>query len=368
MLLGEPAPSQPQLHSRALVGVGVRRSVRPLPRGGGASKGASTLHGERALARATVDGRLEHVGGLVHLTEAEDADAVEVGEALLEPLDRRRLRGAQRHARVVFTFVRLVLALGVADLRLQVVVVLGLVLLDAVPVGPLRVGVNVHLDDAVRDRLLDVGDVGARAAVEDERDRLRALRQAELLGDVHLRVAQYLRVEPHVARRVDTMDVAKGGGDGELGVDGGELLLDLPDLLRLGVEVLGVDVLVIDAVLLAAGDAQLHLQQHVELRHLLEVLGADLEVLVHRLLRQVDHVRREERLAMRGKVPLRRGEHAIEPRQQFLAAVVGVQYDGHAVLLGHGAHMEGARHGAGDRGLEVGVVEALARVKLAAAR
>ena len=71
---------------------------------------------------------------------------------------------------------------------------------------------------------------------------------------------------------------------------------------------------------------------------------------------------------MRRKVALRGEEHAVQPRQQVLAAVVGVQDDRDAVLLRHRAHVEGARHGARDRSLEVRVVEALARVELRAAR
>ena len=59
---------------------------------------------------------------------------------------------------------------------------------------------------------------------------------------------------------------------------------------------------------------------------------------------------------------------AVKPRQQIFGAVVGVQDDGHAILLGHGANVVRARHSAGDRRLEVGVVQALARVELRAAR
>merc|ERR1719326_34445 len=58
------------------------------------------------------------------------------------------LARADRHARVVVLLVGLLRALGVANLGLQVVVVLGLVLAHAVPEGPLRVGVDVHLDGA----------------------------------------------------------------------------------------------------------------------------------------------------------------------------------------------------------------------------
>lgn len=55
-------------------------------------------------------------------------------------------------------------------------------------------------------------------------------------------------------------------------------------------------------------------------------------------------------------------EHAVEPRQQLLGAVVGVQHDGDAVELGHLSYVE--RHGDGPRdgGLLLGllVVDALA--------
>ena len=37
-------------------------------------------------------------------------------------------------------------------------------------------------------------------------------------------------------------------------------------------------------------------------------------------------------------------EHAVEPRQELLGAVVAVQDDGHAVVLGHEADVVGARH------------------------
>jgi hypothetical protein len=45
-----------------------------------------------------------------------------------------------------------------------------------------------------------------------------------------------------------------------------------------------------------------------------------------------------------------------------------VEDDGNAVLLGHGADVEGTGNGAGDGGLVVVVVEALASVELRSAR
>ena len=62
------------------------------------------------------------------------------------------------------------------------------------------------------------------------------------------------------------------------------------------------------------------------------------------------------------------GEEAVDPREEGLGAVVGVQDHRHAVLRRQPAHVVRARHGAAHGRRVVGVVEALARVKLRAAR
>merc|ERR1719258_55188 len=100
--------------------------------------------------------------------------------------------------------------------------------------------------------------------------------------------------ELDVAGGVDAVHVTEGCGDGEhAGGDGVECLVHLVDLLGLGVEVLGVGVGVVDAILLAAGDANLNLEEAVDRRHALEVLGGYLHVLLDGLLGEVEHVRRE---------------------------------------------------------------------------
>ena len=85
------------------------------------------------------------------------------------------------------------------------------------PEGPLRVRVDVHLDRARLDGVLDVLGARAGAAVEDEVHRLLVV-AAELLGDELLRVVEDLGLEAHVARRVDAVDVAEGRRDRELAV------------------------------------------------------------------------------------------------------------------------------------------------------
>jgi hypothetical protein len=83
---------------------------------------------------------------------------------------------------VVVLLVGLVVAVGVANLCLQVS---GLAL-DVVPdtrkVCPLHVSVEVDLDDTVLDSLAEVVNGATRATVEDQEDRLVVLGADLLLG------------------------------------------------------------------------------------------------------------------------------------------------------------------------------------------
>jgi hypothetical protein len=86
---------------------------------------------------------------------------------------------------------------------------------------------------------------------------------------------------------------------------------------------------------------------HGKLTHLLEVLDANGDVLVIGFLRKVKHVRGEEGFAILGKVRLVGFQHAIEPREELLRAVIRVHDDGDAVVRGHGAHVKGEGYGTG---------------------
>lgn len=165
--------------------------------------------------------------------------------------------------------------------------------------------------------------------MEDEEDGLVRGR-AELLLDVFLVLGQQFGVQADVAGLVDAVHVAEASGDGEVGADGGEGVVDGEDVLGLGVERVVVDFFVVDAVFLAAGDTDflyqaLALNRHSEEReryHLepllqrsstLQVLGSSLNVPVHRLLGKIDHVGREQRLAVLLEVALVLVEHTVQP-------------------------------------------------------
>ena len=63
-----------------------------------------------------------------------------------------------------------------------------------------------------------------------------------------------VKIVRNIPRLVDTVDVAEASGNREVRADGREGLVDGPDILGLGVEGVVVDVLVVDAILLAASD------------------------------------------------------------------------------------------------------------------
>ena len=181
------------------------------------------------------------------------ASSVEVLQSNLDTLAHALLTITHPHARVEELLVRLVSTIRVANLGHEVVLLAEDVVTDTAEVRPLHVGVEVDLDDTVADGLLVLVLGGARATVEDEEDGLVGL-GAGLLLHVLLVLLQKLGVQTDVAGLVDTVDITETSGNGEVGADGGEGLVDGQDVFRLGVQRVVVDALVVDAVFLTTGD------------------------------------------------------------------------------------------------------------------
>mmetsp|Transcript_86871 Transcript_86871/g.137786 ORF Transcript_86871/g.137786 Transcript_86871/m.137786 type:complete len:253 (+) Transcript_86871:76-834(+) len=229
--------------------------------------------------------------GRIRRSQPQNIHTSEILEALLHAFHGGFLCGADAGAGVVVLLVGLVLAIRVANLRLQIVVVLGFKVTDTVPVGPLRVRVDVHLDDTIIDGFSDILDIRATATVEDETHGLGTLLCTDLLGDVLLSLIQDGGLQLHIAWLVHAMDVAKGCGDGEETIGNfAQGVVDLENLLGFGVQVFRVRIFVVDAVLFTTCDSQFHLQAAVDLRHALHVFHANLDVLFQWLLGQVQHV------------------------------------------------------------------------------
>jgi len=105
--------------------------------------------------------------------------------------------------------------------------------------------VKVDLDDTVSDGGTEVVNARARSTVEHKEDGLRIL-ALELGGDKRLVLCQKVRLELDVSRLVDTVNIAESSCDTKVRRDGAEGLVNVPDILGLGVEGVVVDVLVVD--------------------------------------------------------------------------------------------------------------------------
>ena len=297
--------------------------------------------------------------------------AVEVLKGDLSALAHGLLTLADPDTGVEELLVGLVLTIGVADGAHKVVLLVQNVVTDTAEVSVLHVGVDVDLDDTVADSLLVLLLGGAGAAVEDKEDGLLLLGLGLLL-DVGLVLLEELGVQADVAGLVDTVDVTEASGDREVGGDGGEGVVDGQDILGLSVEGVVVDILVVDTVLLTTGDTNLlkkqkkpgsvklynrdqrgqtyHLEPLLHGGSTLEVSGSGGDVPVNGLLGQVDHVGREEGLAVELEVALILIHHAVEPGEELLGAVIGVEDDGNAVGGGNGADVVSSGDGTSDGG------------------
>jgi hypothetical protein len=168
--------------------------------------------------------------------------------------------------------------------------------------------------------------------VEDEEDG-KVIIGLELVLDVGLVLAEKLRVETDVARGIHTVDVAKGSGNGEEIGDLGESLVDIPDILRLGIKGSVVNVLVVDTIFLTTSDTNFHLQSTAQGCETLQVLEADLNVLLLGFLGKIQHVRREKGFTVLLEVSLIGLDHTVEPRKKLLGTVIRVSDDGDTVSL-----------------------------------
>ena len=153
------------------------------------------------------------------------AGGVEVLEGLL---------GADGHGLLTLTdpdtgveelLVGLVGAVGVTDGGHEVVLLLQDVVTDTGQVSVLHVSVDVDLDDTVADSLLVLGLGGTGATVEDEENRL-ILGGLGLLLNVGLVLLEQLRVQTDVTGLVDTVDIAEASGNGEVGANRGQGVVD----------------------------------------------------------------------------------------------------------------------------------------------
>jgi hypothetical protein len=280
----------------------------------------------------------------------------ELLEGNLDTGDHALFGLADPDTRIVELLVGLVGARGVTNLSLQKITLILFKSTESIPVGPLSVGINVHLDDTVLNGRLNLVVGRAGSSVHDQVDGLVERRVEHLLG-VSLMLAELLGREGDVTGLVDTVHVTKGGGNGEHVANLGKGRVDGPDLLGGSVELLRVDIFVVDAIFLSSRDANLHLEPDLHGGHALKVFDANGNVLLVGFLRQVQHVRSKEGFAVLGIKVLVGLEHGIEPRKQVLGTVIRVKDDGDTVVLRDGTYVH--RQGDGADGGGIGELQTL---------
>mmetsp|Transcript_30637 Transcript_30637/g.62551 ORF Transcript_30637/g.62551 Transcript_30637/m.62551 type:complete len:269 (+) Transcript_30637:549-1355(+) len=226
--------------------------------------------------------RLGHLGLICALgTELLHGDTT--------PRDHGLLSFADPDTGIIVLLVGLISAIRVANLSLKVIMLVSLKLAKTLPVRPLGVSVNVHLDNTILDSSCNLLISGTGATVHDKEDGKIRL-TADLFLGVSLVLSKALRLEGDISRLVHTMDIAKGSSNGEHRANLGEGLIDCIHLLRSSVKLLRVNILIVHSIFLPSCDANLHLQPDLHLDHALKVLDTDLNVLIIRLFRKVKHV------------------------------------------------------------------------------
>ena len=178
--------------------------------------GLETIHGKRT--------RLGNLGLVLAL-------ATKFLHRYTASFNHTLFRFADPDTRIVALLVGLVGAVGVTNLALQVVVLAGFKLAKSIPVGPLRIRVNVHFDYAVLDRRGNFFIGRSRSTVHHQKDGF-VISTSQLFLSVGLMFAQTVGLERHIARLVHAVDIAKGSGNREHVANLGESLVNTVDLFR----------------------------------------------------------------------------------------------------------------------------------------
>ena len=299
----------------------------------------SLLHNRLIVARAK------------HLVQ--DIDAVQVLGSLAQTLSHGLFSGPKTHAGIVVLLVGDIISVGVSDLSLKVVVVLGFVLTDSVPVCPLGISVNVHLDNTGLNGVLDILDIGTRTSVEDEKHGL-VVSIANFLGHVFLGVVKDFGSELDISWGVNSVDISERSGAGEGGVfDRRKLFVGVHDLFGLSVKTAGVNIRVINTIFFSSSHTEFEFKENVNLGEFLHVFPADSNVLLKGFLGKVKHVRREKGFSVGSIVFLVGLKKTVHPWQPSLLAMVSVENDGNSVKGSDLTDVLGSGNASSDGGIVV---------------
>ena len=230
---------------------------------------------------------------------------------------------------------------------------------DGAREGILRVGVDVHLDDTVAERLTDLFERRSRAAMEHE---VHFSFGSVLVGDCFLTILEDRWLELDRAGLVAAVDVAEGGGEHEA-TNAVEGLVDSEHVLGRGVQFVRGHAGGVVSVFLTTDDACFDFEDDVQLHAFFEEGLGGGDILIERQFGTVEHVAVEE-VAFSGRTTLRScSEEWLEEFFDLVrVAVVCVEGNEDVVALGKAMHGLGQNNRAQGHVLDTG-----ARGKFAAA-
>jgi len=202
---------------------------------------------------------------------------------------------------------------------------------DGAGEGVLGVGIDVHFDDTIVERFLEVVGGGAGTTVEDE-VHFRAC--AVLVHDGFLAVLEDGWLEFHRARLVGAVNVSEGGCEDEA-TDRLKCFVDFNHVLRGGIEFFDREAGGIVAVLFATNAAGFDFEDDAELGTFLEEFLGDFEVFIELNNRAIEHVGLEKRALAGGDALAGSLQQRLEETFDLgRVAVIGVERDEHIVFLG----------------------------------
>lgn len=264
--------------------------------------------------------------GLLSFTDPNTGVVVLPSYTTISKSKRKKQQKVEKENPRPHLLIRFIRPFGVPNLTLQIPPLLLHIITYPSQVRKLRIGIHVHLHHPVPHRRLDLLLRRPGPTMEDEEERFRVF-PAQLRGGVCLVLCEQFGVEADVPWFVYPVDVPKGSGDGEVGADSVKCLVHVEDIFRLSVQRRVIHTRIVHPVLLPTRDPDLHLEPEVVFSHLGEILDADGDVFLLGLFGEVEHVGGEKGLAVLREVGGVGFEHTVEPLQELLGAMVGVEND-----------------------------------------
>lgn len=153
------------------------------------------------------------------------------------------------------------------------------------------------------------------------------MRFIKLLFGIQLMLLEKVRMELHISRLINAMNVSECSGDAEIGSYLTEGLVDVINVFGLSVQASVVDAGVIDAIFLTPGDTDLHLEPDTKGCHTLEVFDTSGDIFFLWFFGKIEHVGGKEGFLMMLVVSFVCFKHSIEPRKKLFGTVIAVQND-----------------------------------------